>query len=338
VIVVTGDHPQTAAAIAREANLGSQAIVTGEEVASWDDEQLGANLQDLHVVARSTPAQKLRIVRAARARGRIVAVTGDGVNDAPALHGADVAVAMGSGTAVAREASDLVLGDDSFATLMFGLAEGRRIVDNAQKGLVFLISTHVAFLGFILISTIFVAERQVLIPLQILWMEFFIDASTSVAFEREPPEPQLMQRPPRHAEKPLLSNEILVKIVAAGSFSAIAALVLMLTNLTNGDGFEHAAWLAFTALVVAQCVRAYWNRSVREPIRHLGRNGILLAACVAAVAIQAVIPYVPPLADAFRATRLDVADWLLVAAIAFVPALAAEVARSWGRGQRIWVA
>ena len=155
--------------------------------------------QDLHVVARSTPAQKLRIVRAARARGRIVAVTGDGVNDAPALHGADVAVAMGSGTAVAREASDLVLGDDSFATLMFGLAEGRRIVDNAQKGLVFVISTHVAFLGFILISTIFVVERQVLIPLQILWMEFFIDLSTSVAFEREPPEPGLMQRPPRHA-------------------------------------------------------------------------------------------------------------------------------------------
>jgi Ca2+-transporting ATPase len=335
VIVVTGDHPQTAGAIAREANLGSQAIVTGEEVASWDDDQLGANLKNLHVVARSTPTQKLRIVRAARARGRIVAVTGDGVNDAPALHGADVAVAMGSGTAVAREASDLVLGDDSFATLMFGLAEGRRIVDNAQKGLVFLISTHVAFLGFILISTIFVAERQVLIPLQILWMEFFIDVSTSVAFEREPPEPQLMQRPPRHAEKPLLTNEILIKIVAAGSFSAIAALVLM---LTSGHGFEHGAWLAFTALVVAQCVRAYWNRSVREPIRHLGRNGFLLAACLAAVAIQAVIPYVPPLADAFRATRLDVADWLVVAAIAFIPALVAEVARLWGRGQRIWVA
>jgi Ca2+-transporting ATPase len=335
VIVVTGDHPQTAATIAREASLGADSIVTGKGVASWDDVQLGDNLEDLHVVARSTPAQKLRIVRAARSRGRIVAVTGDGVNDAPALHGADVAVAMGSGTAVAREASDLVLGDDSFATLMFGLAEGRRIVDNAQKGLVFLISTHVAFLGFILISTIFVVERQVLIPLQILWMEFFIDLSTSVAFEREPSEPRLMQRPPRHAAMPLLTNEILAKIVAAGAFSAIAALVLM---LTNGGGFEHAAWLAYTALVVGQCVRAYWNRSVRESLHRLGRNGFLLGACLAAVAIQAAIPYVPPLADAFRATPLDVADWLLVAVIAFAPALTAEIARLGGRGQRIWVA
>jgi Ca2+-transporting ATPase len=335
VIVVTGDHPRTAAAIAREAGLGADAIVTGEEVASWDDEQLGANLDALHVVARSTPAQKLRIVRAARSRGRIVAVTGDGVNDAPALHGADVAVAMGSGTAVAREASDLVLGDDSFATLMFGLAEGRRIVDNAQKGLVFLISTHVAFLGFILLSTLVVVERQVLIPLQILWMEFFIDLSTSVAFEREPPEPRLMNRPPRHAEQPLLTNEIFARLVAAGSFTAVGALALM---LTHGGGFEHAAWLAYTALVVGQCVRAYENRSVREPIHRLGRNGFLLAACLAAVAIQAAIPYVPPLATAFRATPLDLVDWTLVVVVAALPAVVAEIARQRGRGQTIWVA
>jgi Ca2+-transporting ATPase len=335
VVVVTGDHPTTAATIAREANLQADSIVTGEAVASWNDEELGAILETIHVVARSTPAQKLRLVRAARARGRIVAVTGDGVNDAPALHGADVAVAMGSGTAVAREASDLVLGDDSFATLLFGLAEGRRIVDNVQKGLVFLISTHVAFLGFILIATIFVAERQVLIPLQILWMEFFIDLSASIAFEREPAEPTVMRRPPRHAERPLLTNDILAKLVAAGSFTAIGALVLM---LTHGGSLEHAAWLAYTALVVGQCVRAYANRSVREPIHRLGRNGFLLAACLVAVAIQILIPYVPPLAEAFRATPLDLVDWLLVGVVAFTPALVAEVVRSRAGGQSIWIA
>ncbi len=335
VVVVTGDHPRTAAAIARDAGLEADAIVTGEDVGGWDDDRLAASLPDLHVVARSTPDQKLRLVEAARASHRIVAVTGDGVNDAPALHGADVAVAMGSGTAVAREASDLVLGDDSFATLMFGLAEGRRIVDNVQKGLVFIVSTHVAFLGFILISTMFVAERQVLIPLQILWMEFFIDLSTSVAFEREAPEPGLMTRPPRHAETPLLTNPILARITGAGAFTAIAALAIM---LTDGGGFEHAAWLAYTALVVSQSVRAYWNRSLRMPIHRLRRNGLLLAAGVIAIAVQALIPYVPLLAEAFRATALDGRDWLLVAIVAFAPALVAELVRARGRGRTVWVA
>ncbi len=335
VVVVTGDHPRTAATIARQAGLDAERIATGEQVSGWDDARLAAELPDLQVVARSTPEGKQRLVRVARAEHRIVAVTGDGVNDAPALHGADVAVAMGSGTAVAREASDLVLGDDSFATLMYGLAEGRRIVDNVQKGLVFLLSTHVAFLGFILISTVFVAERQVLIPLQILWMELFIDLSTSIAFEREPPEPDLMIRPPRHAERPLLTNEILARMAGAGAFTAIAALAVM---LTHGGSFEHAAWLAYTTLVVGQVVRAYANRSIREPIHRLGRNGFLLGACVVAIVIQALIPYVPVLADAFQATPLDLDDWLLVAIIAAVPAAVAEIIRARGRGQAVWVA
>lgn len=335
VVVVTGDHPGTAATIASEAGLDADRIVTGEDLAGWDDDRLAAELPDLHVVARSTPEQKRRLVTAARTDRRIVAVTGDGVNDAPALHGADVAVAMGSGTAVAREASDLVLGDDSFATLMFGLAEGRRIVDNVQKGLVFLLSTHMAFLGFIFISTVFVAQSQVLIPLQILWMELFIDLSTSIAFEREPPEPGIMTRPPRSTTQPLLTDRILAGIAAAGSFTAVAALVVM---LAHGGSFEHAAWLAYTVLVVGQCVRAYWNRSVREPIHRLGHNGFLLVACLAAAAIQVLIPYVPVLADAFRAVPLNAAEWVVVAVVAFIPAAAAEIIRTRGRGRVLWVA
>ncbi|HEU0244822.1 MAG TPA: HAD-IC family P-type ATPase, partial [Candidatus Limnocylindrales bacterium] len=335
VVMVTGDHPLTAGAIAHEAGLDAGRIVTGEELAAWDDDRLGEELGRLHVVARSTPDQKRRIVAAARGRHRIVAVTGDGVNDAPALHGADVAVAMGSGTAVAREAADLTLGDDSFATLMFGLAEGRRIVDNVQKGLTFLLSTHVAFLGFILISTIFIAERQVLIPLQILWMEFFIDLATSVAFEREPPEPELMTRPPRHAERPLLTNGLLGRLVGAGAFTALAALVVM---LGHDSDFDHAAWLAYTCLVVGQCVRAYANRSLRVPVHRLGTNGFLLGACLVAVGIQAAIPYLPGLAEAFHATPLDALDWAIVAVVALAPALLAEVVRTVRRGQAVWVA
>jgi len=335
VLVVTGDHPRTASAIAAEAGLAADKIVTGAELSAWDDARLATDLGELDIVARSTPEQKLRLVGAARHDKRIVAVTGDGVNDAPALHGADIAVAMGSGTAVAKEASDLVLGDDSFATLMFGLAEGRRIVDNVQKGLVFLISTHVAFLGFILISTIFIAERQVLLPIQILWMELFIDLSTSVAFEREPPEPDLMARPPRHAETPLLTDQILGGIVGAGGFTAVAALLLM---LSHGGGFDHAAWLAYTTLVISQCVRAYWNRSLREPIHRLSLNGFLLFACLAAAAVQVLIPYIPGVAEAFHATPLAADDWVLVLIVAFAPAILAEAIRWVSRGRRLWVA
>ena len=226
---MTGDHPATAAAIARAAGLDFDRVVTGAELASWSDDRLARELGELHIVARSTPDQKERIVRAARTDGRVVAVTGDGVNDAPALHGADVAVAMGSGTAVAREASDLVLGDDSFATLVFGIAEGRKIVDNVQKGLVFLVSTHVALLGFLLIATT-VGFDQPLLPIQILWLELFIDLSTSIAFEREPAEPDLMTRPPRPAHRPLLDDGLLARLTVAGGYSAVAALVLWRTT------------------------------------------------------------------------------------------------------------
>ncbi|MEX1170186.1 MAG: HAD-IC family P-type ATPase, partial [Chloroflexota bacterium] len=256
VIVVTGDHPATAAAIAGEAGLDRERIVVGERLAAMDDAELTAALPDLQVVARSTPDQKERLVRLARAAGRTVAVTGDGVNDAPALSRADVAVAMGSGTAVAREAADLVLGDDSFATLLYGLSEGRRIVDNVQKGLIFLVSTHVALLGFILIATVY-GFGQPLLPIQILWLELFIDLSASVAFELEKSEPDLMRRPPRKQREPLLTTGIIGRIGLAGGFSAVAALLVMVTH-PGGD--DHARWLAYTILVCSQAVRAYANR------------------------------------------------------------------------------
>ena len=330
-LVVTGDHPLTAAAIARAAGIARDRVITGDELAGWDDERLARELPGLDVVARALPEQKLRLVRAAQAAGRTVAVTGDGVNDAPALNNADVAVAMGSGTAVAKEAADLVLGDDSFDTLMFALREGRRIVANVQKGLVFLISTHVAFLGFILLQTLSGASLA-LLPIQILWMELFIDTSTAVAFEREREEPGTMTRPPRPRAQPLLTNGILARIALAGGFSAAAALVLAV--IAGGDP-EHGRWLAYTALVVGQVVRAYANRSLTVPVWRLPRNGALLAAAILVVVVQAAIPVVPALADAFRAAPLDAGDWALVAIVALAPAAFAHVLRVSGRA---WVA
>ena len=307
--------------------------MTGRELEGWDDARLDAELPTLHAVARALPEQKLRLVDAARRTHRTVAVTGDGVNDAPALQHADVAVAMGSGTAVAKGASDLVLGDDSFATLLFAIRDGRRIVDNVLKGLVFITSTHVALLGFILVATL-VGYSQPLLPLQILWLELFIDLSTSVAFEREPEEPGIMRRAPRDREVPLLTTPLLGKITAAGSFSLFGALALM---SWHPGGFEHARWLAFTALVVAQAVRAYANRSLTLPLQDLPRNTFLATASVLVIAIQALIPVVPGLSEAFHATPLDALDWALVRSSRSRPALLAWAVRARRRGI-VWVA
>ena len=331
-LVVTGDHPATARAIGNAAGLRTDRIVTGIDVDAVSDAELAVMIGELDIVARATPDQKLRLVRAAHAAGRTTAVTGDGVNDAPALHGADVAVAMGSGTAVAREAADLVLGDDSFVTLMDGLAEGRRIVANVQKGLVFLTSTHVALLGFILIATL-AGIGQPLLPIQILWLELFIDIMASVAFEREPAEPDTMRRPPRPATQPLLTRALLARITGAGALTAFAALALFLARDEDPD---HARWLAFNALVFGQLVRAYANRSLERPVISLARNGFLAIACVLAAVTTLAIPYVPALADAFVASSIAPLDMLLIALIAIAPAAVSEVVRA--RRGTTWVA
>jgi Ca2+-transporting ATPase len=331
VIMVTGDHPTTALAVARAAGLPSDSAVTGAEIEAMSPDELANRLRTIHVVARATPADKLRLVGAAAASGRTVAVTGDGVNDAPALQRADVAVAMGSGTAVAREAADLVLGDDSFATLTGALREGRRIVANVEKGLVFLLSTHVALLGYVLVATL-VGFSIPLLPIQILWMELFIDVSASVAFEREGEEPGAMARRPRPRGEPLLTRRILAGISAAGGFSAVAALWLV---LTIGGSPVHASWVAFTTLVAAQVVRANANRSLRQSLFGLPPNTLLLGMALMWLAAQAAIPYLPPLAEAFQATPLSAGEWFVVAIIALAPAVVAEVMR---RSGRLWVA
>jgi P-type Ca2+ transporter type 2C len=330
-LLVTGDHPRTAGAIAAAAGLDVSRVVTGSDLEAWPQERLAADLPSLRVVARAVPEQKLRLVEAARAAGRTVAVTGDGVNDAPALHRADVAVAMGSGTQVAREAADLVLGDDSFGTLMDALREGRRMVENVRKGLVFLVSTHVALLGFILIATL-AGYNQPLLPIQILWLELFIDVSASVAFEREAEEPGAMSRPPRPRGEPLLPASLLARIGLAGGFTAVAALAVI--ELRGGEA-DHVRWLAYTALVVGQVVRAYANRSLSVSVLRLGPNLFLAAAAFLVLAAQVAIPYLPPIADAFRASPLSPIEWGLVVVIALLPAAVADVLR---RSGRTWVA
>ncbi|HEX5397160.1 MAG TPA: cation-translocating P-type ATPase C-terminal domain-containing protein, partial [Candidatus Limnocylindria bacterium] len=175
---------------------------------------------------------------------------------------------------------------------------------------------------------------QPLLPLQILWLELFIDLAASVAFEREPEEPGAMRRPPRRRDEPLLTYAILARIAAAGGFTAMAGLGILLI----GSGtFDELRWVAYTALVIGQVVRAYANRSLTEPVRRLRPNLVLAVACLAVIAVQLLIPAVPALADAFRAHPLSAAEWLVVAVVALLPALLAEAIRTLRSGTA-WIA
>ena len=261
-------------------------------------------------------------------------MTGDGVNDAPALQHADVGVSMGSGTAVAKGASDLVLGDDSFATLLYAIRDGRRIVDNVKKGLVFL---DLDARRAARIHPARDARRVLRSRSSRSRSSGSSCSSTSRRRSRSSAsrqEPDLMRRPPRDRDVPLLTNTLLSKIGLAGGFSAIAALAIM---SWHPGGEDHARWLAFTALVVAQVVRAYANRSLTLPYGALPRNTFLLTACLLVIVIQALIPCIPGLSAAFRATPLDGLDWILVAIVALAPAVVAGIVRS-GRPGTVWVA
>ena len=331
-IIVTGDHPRTAAAIARDADMRGNASSRARSSRPGTTSGCDRSCRRWTSSPGPAPEDKLRLVDAARATGRTVAVTGDGVNDSPALQHADVAVAMGSGSAVAREASDLILGDDSFATLMYGLREGRRIVANVQKGLVFLVSTHVAMLGFILIATI-AGYSQPLLPIQILWLEVFIDMLTVMSFEIEREEPDAMRVPSAAADAS-----------AAGRRAAGADRARRRVQRRGRPGDHGAAprWVRARPLArVHRTRRGAGGAGEREsepasPSAGPAAESTAAGGGIATVVVQAMIPYVPAVAGAFRATPLDLADWALVAAVALLPALVAEGIR--GVGHRRWVA
>ena len=332
VVIVTGDHPSTALAIGQQVGLAAGQVITGSEVEGWSDSELVDRLPSISIVARSTPETKERIVRVGPSRrpGRCghgrwrQRRSGPPRSRCRRLDGQrhrcrQGSLGSGPGRRLVRDAC-------------LRIQEGRRIVDNVQKGLVFLVSTHVALLGFILIATV-AGFSQALLPIQVLWLELFIDLSASVAFEREPIEPNAMHRPPRPSSRPLLTDALLGRIAIAGGFTAAGALWLMAGSGQDGD---HARWLAYCTLVCAQAVRAYANRTLTVPLARLGPNMFLLAACLLTVAAQIGDPVHPSARRGVRGVPLTAAELALVAGIALAPAALAELVRRRGRGP--WVA
>ena len=261
IVMVTGDHPATAQAIARQAGLPADAVVSGSELAALNDAQLIERVRHAAVFARIMPDQKLRIVEALKSAGEIVAMTGDGVNDAPSLKAADIGIAMGGrGTDVAREASALVLLDDQFGSIVQAIALGRRIYDNLQKAVAYIIAIHVPIAGLALLPLIFDLPL-LLLPLHIAFLEMVVDPVCSIVFEAEQEEPNIMRRPPRNPLAPFFSPLLVVLALAQGVVMLGLVASIYLGALRGGLPADQARALGFTALVATNIGLVLANRS-----------------------------------------------------------------------------
>lgn len=264
VVMITGDHPSTARSIARQAGLTADGEpITGAELETMDDAALAARLSNTHIFCRVQPAQKLRLVQAFRARGEVVAMTGDGVNDAPALKAADIGVAMGvRGTDVAREAAALVLLNDDFASLVTAVRHGRRVFANLRKAIAFIVAVHVPIVGLSFIPVLF-GWPALLMPVHILFLQLIIDPACSVVFEAEAIEPQAMTAPPRAANAHLFDREVLTRGLVQGlGLLAILLVQSLVLRAAGTDGAQERA-LAFIALVCSNLGLIFANRTWR---------------------------------------------------------------------------
>jgi Ca2+-transporting ATPase len=332
VIMITGDAPATAEAVAEQIGLRPGRVLRGPELESMDDEALREALADDVLFARTTPAHKLRIVRLLQEQGEIVGMTGDGVNDAPALKRADIGIAMGvRGTDVARGAADIVLTDDNFATIVGAVQEGRRQYDNIQKFLRYLLSSNVGEVVAILAALI-AGGPLILLPVQILWMNLVTDGLAAVALGLEAPERDVMRRPPRPPGIAFLDRSGLFTVLGLGSAIGVVALALFAWALgRDADAVATAQSVAFTGIIVAELVNVLNFRSLRAPLASVGlfSNPWLLAAVAGSLLLQAGAVYLPGAQALLHTVPLAGSDWLLMFAAAAPIFLLPEAWKWW---------
>jgi len=314
VVMITGDYPVTAQNIAYQIGLKQpDKVVTGTEMNNMSDDELRERIGTVNIFARVIPEQKLRLVNAFKANGEIVAMTGDGVNDAPALKSANIGIAMGGrGTDVAREAGALVLLDDDFSSIVKAVRLGRRIFDNLRKAMAYILAIHVPIAGLSLIPVL-LKWPLVLLPVHVVFLELIIDPACSVAFEAEPEEADVMRRPPRNSKKPLFSRRTVAFSLLQGIVVLAITLAVYSLSLWLGRGETEARTLTFTTLVIANLglilTNRNWSSTILSSLR--SRNIALRWIILSAIIFLGLVIYVPFLRDLFHFGILHFIDVLI---------------------------
>jgi Ca2+-transporting ATPase len=315
IVMITGDGAKTALAISRMLNLDSERAVTGDMLDDMGEPELSECLEEGVVFARTAPAHKLRIVKHLQERGRIVAMTGDGVNDAPALKRADIGIAMGiRGTDVSRDASDLVLLDDNFASIVGAIEEGRRQYQNIRKFVRYLLSSNAGEVVAILANILF-GGPIIFLPIQILWMNLVTDGLTALSLGLEPSEADAMRKPPRSAKEDIVGRRGLFVILLFAAYTGTASLFAFYQTL--GQGVVVAQTVAFTTMIFLEKFSVLAFRSLTLPWSKIGffSNPWLLAALLLTLSAQIAAVYWPPLQQVLHTTGLGPQTWIMIIAL-----------------------
>jgi Ca2+-transporting ATPase len=329
VIMITGDHPLTAKAVADELGLSKAGqVVTGAELEEMSDEELERAAGSVEVCARVSPAHKLRVVTALQKRGHVVAMTGDGVNDAPALKKADIGIAMGiTGTDVSKEAAAMTLTDDNFASIVAAIEEGRGIFGNIKKYLMYLLSSNIGEIG-LMAGAALAGLPLPLSALQILYVNLATDGLPALALAVDPPEDDLMRRPPRDPRTGIFTRPVVLLMLVGGLWSTVVNLSLFIWALNSGRSVQEATTMTFVSLVLIEFFKAYNFRSDRHSVlRRPFANKWLNIAIVWELVMLGLILYVPLLERTFGTYGLSPRDWLLIVAVAFTISPVLELAK-----------
>ncbi|MEJ2057381.1 MAG: HAD-IC family P-type ATPase [Desulfofustis sp.] len=327
--MITGDHGLTAAAIGRQIGLDvSSQPISGQELETMDEETLEFYAQRANIFARVSPEHKLRLVTALQASDQITAMTGDGINDAPALKRADVGVAMGlKGTEAAKEAAEMVLADDNFASIVHAVEEGRTVYDNIRKTLGFILPTNGAQAG-IIIASVMMGIALPITPLQILWINMVTAVTLGLSLAFEPSEGNVMKRPPRSPNEPLLNQFLAWRIVFVSAILVMGTLGLFLWDRYHGETLEMARTTAVNTLIFFQIFYLFNARYLKASV--LSREGLLgssavLIAVASILVLQLLFTYLPLFQSVFGTAAIPLGDWLRMISFTFMVFVLVEV-------------